>query len=75
MAEPCLGQGKMLEEVAGKEKPFSLICQEAASEMAVRLLVADVGKCCPRTCFVFFGRRVAAKPRKLVGYHEKNDRV
>lgn len=65
----------MLEEAAGKGKPFSLICQEAASEMAVRLLVADAGKCCPWRCFVFFGRRVAAKSRKLVGYHEKNDRV
>lgn len=65
----------MLEEVAGKEKPSSLICQAAAFGMAVRLLVADAGKSCSQRCSVSFGRRVAAKPRKLVGYHEKNDHI
>lgn len=63
----------MLEEVAGKEKPCSFICQEAAFEMVVGLLVADVGKICSQRCSMSFGRRVAAEPRKLVGYHEKND--
>lgn len=63
----------MLKEVAGKEKPCSLICQEAAFGMAARLLVADAGKSCSQRYSVPFGRRVAVKPRKFVGYHEKND--
>lgn len=65
----------MLEEIAGKEKPCSVTCQDAAFELAVRLLVADVGKSCSWRYFMSWrcsGRRVAAEPRKLMGYHEKN---